>query len=87
MINIKNNKWKDDFSPIDPHSTSAASRIHTKAYLRHLIYCKEYLGAQIASLHNLCFFLWLVKQARQHIAQGNFKSWKTGMVQSMSRRL
>lgn len=87
IINIKNAKWKDDFSVIDEESTSYTSRTHTKAYLRHLIYAKEYLGAQIASLHNLCFFLWLVGEARQHIAEGDFFSWKNKMVAQMSRRL
>jgi len=87
MINIKNAKWKDDFSPIDENSTSYTSRVHTKAYLRHLIYSKEYLGAQIASLHNLCFFLWLVKEARKHIIEGDFLNWKNGMVARMKMRL
>lgn len=87
IINIKNAKWKEDFSAIDDNSTSHTSRNHSKAYLRHLIYSKEYLGAQIASLHNLCFFLWLVKEARKHIVAGDFKVWKTAMVERMSRRL
>lgn len=87
MINIKNAKWKDDFSPIDENSTSHTSRVHTKAYLRHLIYAKEYLGAQIASLHNLCFFLWLVGEARQHIIEGDFHPWKNKMVAQMKQRL
>ena len=86
-INIRNLKWKSDFSAIDENSTSHTSRIHTKAYLRHLLYAKEMLGAQIASLHNLCFFLWLVKEARQHIVAGDFNVWKTKMVAQMSRRL
>lgn len=87
MINIKNAKWKDDFSPIDENSTSNTSRVHTKAYLRHLIYAKEYLGAQIASLHNLCFFLWLVGEARKHIIEGDFHPWKNKMVAQMKQRL
>lgn len=87
IINIRNQKWKSDFSPIDANSTSHTSRTHTKAYLRHLLYAKEMLGAQIASLHNLCFFLWLVKEARKHIVAGDFKVWKTKMVADMSRRL
>ncbi len=87
MINIKNAKWKDDFSPIDENSTSYTSRVHTKAYLRHLIYAKEYLGAQIASLQNLCFFLWLVGEARKHIIAGDFHPWKNKMVAQMKQRL
>lgn len=87
IINIKNEKWKNDHSPIDPMSTSYTSRTHSKAYLRHLIHAGEYLGAQIASLHNLCFYLWLVGEARQRIIAGDFLSWKNGMVKSMAQRL
>lgn len=87
MINIKNAKWKDDFSPIDENSPSYTSRVHSKAYLRHLIYAKEYLGAQIASLHNLSFFLWLVKEARKRIVEGDFLAWKNHMVSQMRQRL
>jgi queuine tRNA-ribosyltransferase len=87
MINIKNAKWKADFSPIDENSPCQTSHVHSKAYLRHLIYAKEYLGAQIASLHNLSFFLWLVKEARQHILEGDFLPWKNDMVARMRRRI
>ncbi len=87
IINIRNNKWKDDYSPIDENSPSTTSRYHTKAYLRHLIYNHEILGAQIASLHNLSFFLWLVGEARAHIQAGDFAHWKTGMVERLKRRL
>jgi len=87
IINIKNLKWKDNFSPIDSNSTSSTSRNHTKAYLRHLIHSGEILGAQIASLHNLSFFLWLMGEARKQIIEGTFSSWKTGMVEKVSRRL
>ncbi len=87
MINIKNAKWKEDFSPIDENSPSHTSRTHSKAYLRHLIYAREYLGAQIASLHNLSFFLWLVGEARRHIAEGDFGSWKNSMVGRLRQRL
>ena len=87
VINIKNAKWKDDFSPIDEDSPSYTSRVHSKAYLRHLIYAKEYLGAQIASLHNLSFFLWLVGEARKHIIEGDFFTWKNKMVAQMKQRL
>ncbi|MEM6318321.1 MAG: tRNA guanosine(34) transglycosylase Tgt [Bacteroidota bacterium] len=86
-INFKNAKWKADFSPIDPNSTCSTSRFYTKAYLRHLITTKELLGAQIATLHNLTFYLWLVTEARKHIAEGTFKPWKTEMVEKVQRRL
>jgi len=87
IINIKNKKWEDDFTPIDANSTAPTSRNHTKAYLRHLIHCKELLGKQIATLHNLSFYLWLVGEARKHIEAGDFASWKTAMVESVQRRL
>ncbi len=87
IINIKNAKWKDDFSPIDAQSTCPTSRNHTKAYLRHLIHSKELLGAQIASLHNLCFFLWLVGEARNHIIAGDFRSWKDQLLPKLELRL
>lgn len=87
IINIKNAKWKDDFDPIDPNSTCPTSLHHSKAYLRHLIHSKELLGAQIASLHNLCFFLWLVSEARNHIIAGDFQSWKDQMLPKLELRL
>jgi len=87
VINIKNAKWKEDFSLIDENSTSEASRIHTKAYVRHLFHVKELLGAQIATLQNLSFFLWLVREARQHIIDGDFREWKDKMVKIISKRL
>ena len=87
IINIKNLKWRDDHSPIDPASTSYTSRAHSKSYLRHLIQSGEYLGAQIATLHNLCFYLWLVEEARKRIIAGDFSTWKQGMVASMGQRL
>lgn len=86
-MNIKNAKWKDDFSPIDPDATNPTSRFYTKAYLRHLFSAQEVLGQQIASIHNLSFYLWLVKEARQHILAGDFAEWKTMMVKQMSNRL
>ncbi|MEM7102544.1 MAG: tRNA guanosine(34) transglycosylase Tgt [Bacteroidota bacterium] len=86
-INIKNLKWKNDFSPIDENSTAHTSRFYSKAYLRHLIHSKEILGAQIASIHNLSFFLWLVGEARQHILDGDFAEWKQMMVQNLDVRL
>lgn len=87
IINIKNAKWKDDFSPVDPASTCPSSRFYTKGYLRHLIHSGELLGAQIASLHNLSFYLWLVQEARKHIIAGDFATWKQEMVPRLERRL
>lgn len=87
IINIKNEKWKDDFSPIEAESDLLVDQIHTKAYLRHLIRSQEILGAQIASLHNLHFYLWLVKQAREKIMDGTFYDWKEKMVKVLGQRL
>ncbi|MBD1427088.1 tRNA guanosine(34) transglycosylase Tgt [Sphingobacterium arenae] len=87
IINIKNEKWKADFSPIEAESDLLVDQIHTKAYLRHLIRSQEILGAQIASLHNLHFYLWLVKQAREKIVEGTFYIWKEKMVKVLGQRL
>jgi len=87
MINIKNSKWKEDFSPIDKNVPASTSQKHTKAYLRHLFVVEEYLAAQIASLHNLSFYLWLVKEARTKIKEGTFTAWKNEMVPKLSNRL
>lgn len=87
IINIKNKVWETDFSPIDPESDLLADRIYTKAYLRHLIRSKEILGAQIASLHNLHFYLWLMGEARKHILAGDFAQWKATMVQKLGQRI
>lgn len=87
FINIKNKKWENDFSPIDPNGTSYVDQAYSKAYLRHLIHSKEILGAQIASLHNLTFYLWLVKEARKHIIEGDFVTWKNQMVKKLATRL
>jgi queuine tRNA-ribosyltransferase len=87
IINIRNEKWKDDFTPIDPAIGNYASTFYSKAYLRHLTISKEILAAQIASIHNLSFYLWLVKEARNHILAGDFASWKTQMVKKVSTRL
>lgn len=86
-MNFRNAKWKHDFSPIDENSTCKTSRFYTKSYLRHLMHSGEMLGAQIASLHNLSFFLWLVGEARRHIALGDFGTWKKEMVEKVQRRL
>ncbi|MGO1596065.1 MAG: tRNA guanosine(34) transglycosylase Tgt [Sphingobacterium sp.] len=87
IINIKNEKWKDDFSPIEAESDLLLDRFHNKAYLRHLIRSQEILGAQIASLHNLHFYLWLVGQAREKIIEGTFYQWKNKMVPILGQRL
>ena len=87
IINIQNEKWKNDFSPIDASSNMYADLTYSKAYLRHLIISKELLGAQIASLHNLHFYLWLVKEARIKIIEGSFMPWKEQMVKQMATRL
>ena len=86
-INIKNAKWKNDFSPIDPDSTSSLSRQHSKAYLRHLFNVNEAYGLQIASIHNLSFYLWLIQEARNHIRLDNYQEWKRSMVERLDRRL
>lgn len=86
IINIRNQKWENDHSPIDETGTSFVDQ-YSKAYLRHLIVSKEMLGAQIASQHNLAFYLWLVKQAREKILKGDFVSWKNEMVIKLKNRL
>ena len=87
FINIRNEKWKDDFSAIDPAIGGYVSTFYSKAYLRHLTISKEILAAQIASIHNLSFYLWLVGQAREHILAGDFAVWKDQMVKKVSTRL
>ena len=86
-INIKNKKWEDDFSPIDETGITFVDKMYSKAYLRHLFAAKEYLGKQIASIHNLGFYLWLVREARNHILAGDFREWKQKMVHQMDKRL
>ncbi len=87
IINIKNEKWKNDFSAIEDDSDLFADKNYTKAYLRHLIHSGEMLGAQIATLHNLHFYLWLVKEARKKIISGEFYNWKNAMVKQLGQRL
>ncbi|MGK7393023.1 MAG: tRNA guanosine(34) transglycosylase Tgt [Candidatus Cyclobacteriaceae bacterium M3_2C_046] len=87
IINIRNEKWKDDFEPIDTGLPGYVSNYYSKAYLRHLIMNKEILGAQIASVHNLSFYLWLVKKARLQILDGTFIDWKNKVINQFSRRL
>ena len=87
VINIKNQKWERDFSPLDPAFTTFVDGAYTKAYVRHLFKADELLGGQIASIHNLGFYLWLVKEARKHIEAGTFASWKNQMVGKLMQRL
>ncbi|MBC7510088.1 MAG: tRNA guanosine(34) transglycosylase Tgt [Ferruginibacter sp.] len=87
VINIDNKKWEKDFSPIDDGIDCEMSSYYSKAYLRHLMKSKEYLGLTIASVHNLAFYMWLVGEARSHIAAGDFKSWKEAMVVQLQQRL
>lgn len=87
IINIRNEKWKDDFSPVDPNLDGYVESFYTKAYLRHLTHSKEILAAQICSIHNLTFYLWLVKEARKHIQAGTFIDWKNVMVKKLVTRL
>jgi len=86
-INIKNEKWKDDFSPIDDMGITFVDTDYSKAYLRHLFSVNELLGKQIATIHNLGFYLWLVREARKHILAGDFLVWKNNMVKQMDNRL
>lgn len=87
IINIRNLKWRNDFSPIDSNGAAFVDTTYTKAYLRHLFISDEMLGAQIASMHNLAFYLWLVREARTHILAGDFAQWKEMMVPKLSTRL
>lgn len=86
-INIKNKKWEADFSPVDEMGITFVDTEYTKAYLRHLFAANEYLGKQIATIHNLGFYMWLVREARKHIIAGDFYTWKEIMVKQMSQRL
>ena len=87
VMNMRNRKWQDDFTPIDEAGTSYVDRQYTKAYLHHLFKAKELLAMQIASIHNLAFYLELVRQARQHIEEGNFTAWKSQMIPLLQQRL
>ena len=86
-INLRNKKWENDFSPLDPNGVAFVDKQYTKAYVHHLVVCKEMMAAQIASLHNVAFYLWLVGEARKHIIAGDFTPWKQMMVEKLSRRL
>jgi len=87
IINIKNQRWQRDFSAIDPNSPAPTSRVHSRAYLRHLFINEEILGMQLATLQNLSFYLWLVKEARKRILDGSFTVWKEDMVKKVRQRL
>ena len=87
ILNMKNEKWKADFSPLDSEGTSYVDTFYSKAYVRHLFVSKEFLAMQIASIHNLAFYLWLVKEARNHIITGDFTIWKSKMVKQTMQRL
>ena len=87
IMNMRNKKWANDFSPIQEDGPSYVDRVYSKAYLRHLFISQELLAMQIASIHNLAFYLRLVKEARRHILDGDFKSWKEEMVQRVTTRL
>ena len=87
IINIRNEKWKNDFSALDENGTTFADKDYTKAYLRHLIVCNELLASQIASIHNLGFYLWLIKEARKRILENTFVEWKNTMVKKLAQRL
>ncbi|WP_028374621.1 tRNA guanosine(34) transglycosylase Tgt [Leeuwenhoekiella sp. MAR_2009_132] len=86
-INIKNKKWEADFSPLDPDGTTWVDQEYSKAYVRHLFSVNEILGRQIGTIHNLGFYMWLVREARKHIIAGDFYSWKEKMVKQMDKRL
>jgi queuine tRNA-ribosyltransferase len=87
IINIKNNKWESDFSPLDPNGTAFVDKVYSKAYLRHLVKAKEPLAIQIATIHNLAFYLSLMQEARKHILAGTFIQWKNAMVPKLKNRL
>lgn len=87
IMNMRNRKWADDFTPLDPESDCFVDQTYSKAYLRHLFISQELLAMQIASIHNLAFYLWLVSEARRHILAGDFDTWKPMMVENVTRRL
>lgn len=87
IMNLRNKKWEDDFSPLDPGGTSYVDTAYSKAYLHHLFKAQELLALQIASIHNLAFYLWLTREARRHILAGDFAAWKARMVKQVAERL
>ena len=86
-MNMRNKKWADDFSPIQEDGPAEVDRLYSRAYLRHLFIAQELLAMQIASIHNLAFYLWLVGEARKHIIAGDFATWKPMMLERVTRRL
>ncbi|MGP1463767.1 tRNA guanosine(34) transglycosylase Tgt [Tannerella sp.] len=86
-MNMRNHKWADDFSPIDPDAHSYVDTLYSRAYLHHLFKADELLALQIASVHNLAFYLWLVREARRHIIAGDFMTWKNSMIEPLSQRI
>lgn len=87
ILNMRNKKWADDFTPLDEGGASWVDEVYSKAYVRHLFVANEILAMQIASIHNLAFYLWLVKEARKHIVAGDFKNWKSVMIEKVTHRL
>ena len=87
IINIKNEKWKNDFSVLDEDGTSFVDKLYSKAYLRHLAHSQEILGAQISTLHNLGFYLWLMAEARDQIIKGTFSEWKNKLIPQLKERI
>ena len=87
IMNMRNKKWEDDFSPLDPDGTAWVDQVYSRAYVRHLFAAGELLAMQIAPIHNLAFYLWLVGEARQRIMDGTFAAWKKEMVENVTRRL
>ena len=87
IMNMKNQKWADDFSPIEEEGASRVDTLYSRAYLRHLFHAQEFLAMQIASVHNLAFYLWLVDEARRHIIEGDFAAWKRATLPEVTRRL
>lgn len=87
IMNMRNKKWEDDFSPIDPNGTADVDVFYSRAYLHHLFKAQELLALEIASIHNLAFYIWLVKEARKHILAGDYSSWKSSMIRKVSNRL
>jgi queuine tRNA-ribosyltransferase len=86
-MNMKNKKWEDDFTPLDPADYAWVDTAYTKAYVRHLFTVNEMLGRQICTIHNLSFYIWLMREARKHILAGDFRTWKDKMVKQMDNRI
>jgi queuine tRNA-ribosyltransferase len=87
VMNLRNKKWENDFTELDPYGTSHVDHEYTRAYVRHLIHAQEMLGLELLSIHNLAFYLWLVGEARKHILEGDFKAWKDDITPRLMQRL